>query len=372
MSGKTVFVALSGGVDSSVAAYLLKQKGFDVVGVYFKNFNPLGDREFCKQAGASAQKVAETLNIPFKVYDLQKEYEQKVFDYMLKSYKQGITPNPDAFCNREIKFGVFAQRAFAEGAGKIATGHYARVLNIPFYKKGLLLSAFDKNKDQSYFLSLTDPTVFKRVIFPLGKLYKSEVRKLAKKAGLHTADKKDSQGLCFVGEKESLRGILQKFIKPHKGKLIDLSGQIIGEHDGAEFYTIGQRRGFSIFPEFQTPESRPLFVIDKNIKKNTVTVGTQEQLQEFYKTKRLIKISNINTFLDFKIPFKGKLRIRHRGELYEARVIKKTDSEALVLSCKPLFAPAVGQVATLYVGEFVWFAGVISEIRADNDLSIAR
>jgi tRNA-specific 2-thiouridylase len=259
---KTVYVGLSGGVDSSVSAALLKQQGFNVVGVYMKNWTADVAGVACpwKQDLADARAAAAVLDIPFKVFDFQAEYRSQVVDVMVAEYRAGRTPNPDVMCNAHIKFDLFLRTALADGADLIATGHYART------KNGRLLMAADANKDQTYFLYRVTPEALSRTLFPVGGLTKPEVRKLAAKFGLPTAYKPDSQGICFVGE-VGLREFLMQYIDTTPGPVRHYAtGVKLGEHQGAAFYTNGQRHGLGI------GGGTPFYVTGKDIETNTVLV----------------------------------------------------------------------------------------------------
>ena len=348
-----VYVAMSGGVDSSVAAAMLQEQGYDITGVYFKTYKPDGNKEYCKAQGADARKVCEKLGIPFKVYDLQEDYKKHVFNYMISEYKSARTPNPDIICNKEIKFGIFAKKAFDDGADYIATGHYAR---INCAKKCTLRKAVDEDKDQSYFLSQISKNILHKVIFPLGEYKKSETRKLAKKFSLHIAEKKDSQGLCFIGHEIHLKDFLKKYIDVQKGELLNVRGDVIGEHDGVVFYTFGERRGFDIAPAYKTTNMPRFFVISKDLKNNTLTVGNIEELRNANSGTKSVIIKNTNWFIDE--PIKDKkydCRIRHRGELYKCSFFENK----ITFDVTP-YSPASGQFLAIYDEELCLGGGVIT------------
>jgi len=280
---RKVFVGMSGGVDSSVAAFLLKEQGYDVTGVYINGFNVDG----CSERDAEdARRVADHLGIPFYVIDAREDYFEYVVQYMIDGYKKGLTPNPDVMCNKEIKFGIFLDKALKLGADYIATGHYVRLvtskkqsvtsknyeLPITSYR---LFSAKDLNKDQSYFLWTLTQEQLKHCLFPIGEYIKLEVREIAKKAKLPTAEKKDSQGICFLG-KVKLPEFLKEYIKPKKGDVLNTEGNKIGEHEGARFYTIGQRHiniQHTTNDKQQKTNQRPYYVAEKNVKKNILIVA---------------------------------------------------------------------------------------------------
>ena len=261
-----VYVGMSGGVDSSVTAALLKDQGYDVTGVYMKNWTRDLPGMVCpwKEDYNDAKRVATRLGIPFKVFDFQKEYRQKVVDYMIAEYQAGRTPNPDVMCNQEVKFKLFLEAALADGAELIATGHYARV------KDGKLYAGIDPAKDQSYFLCRVTEDALRKSLMPIGEYSKGEVRELARRYGLPTAEKKDSQGICFVG-KVGIKDFLMQFVKTKPGKIINQKGEVVGEHDGALFYTIGQRQGLGV------GGGLPYYVVGKNMDKNEVYVTTDLQ-----------------------------------------------------------------------------------------------
>lgn len=265
MADKTkVFVGMSGGVDSSVTAKLLIDQGYDVTGVYMKNWSQDLPGFVCpwKEDYQDAKRVAVQLGIPFKLYDFETEYRQKVVDYMLDGYKAGITPNPDIMCNQEVKFKLFLEAALADGADMIATGHYARI------DEGKLLTGIDTNKDQSYFLYRASQAALLKSLMPIGEYEKPHVRALAKQFGLATAEKKDSQGICFVGKVGIKEFLLAELGRQPFGPIIDQTGKVLGEHDGALFYTIGQRHGLSV------GGGLPYYVVGKDMAKNEVYVTT--------------------------------------------------------------------------------------------------
>ena len=339
-SAKKVFVGLSGGVDSSVAAYLLKNEKdsdgspkYDVVGVYLNCWNKDGCNE--KEA-ADAKSVAEYLDIPFYSLDLQKEYKDKVVDYMVDGYKKGITPNPDVMCNKEIKFGLFLGKALKMGADFIASGHYVRLVK---NGEGLELhQAKDKSKDQSYFLWTLTQGQLKRSLFPIGDYTKKEVREIAKEVGLPTADKKDSQGICFIGE-VSLKDFLGEYLQKKEGDVLNTEGEVIGTHDGAQFYTIGQRHGLGI------GGGGPYYVADKDVKVNTVTLATKED-KELYQKKA--KVVGINIISEKEFPKKVMVRVRYRQPLQASELQEVTDDSYLVKFDKPQEFIASGQSAVFY------------------------
>lgn len=285
---QSVMVAMSGGVDSSVAAALLKKKGFDVKGVFIKVWS---DPELpCtqKEDRLDAMRVALQLKIPFEVWDFTREYKRKVVDYMIESYRKGVTPNPDVMCNKHIKFGLFLKKALKEGVDFIATGHYVRKFSISEKVNGKFIIRYglkvakDSNKDQSYFLWTLTQDQLAKCIFPIGDYLKKDVRKIAEKFGLATADKKDSQGICFLGEID-LKNFLKKYILVSPGSIQLSSGEIIGKHEGLPFYTIGQRKGIGL-------SGGPYFVLKKDFKRNTLIV-TKKETELFSSELRVEKVN---------------------------------------------------------------------------------
>lgn len=335
---KKVFVGMSGGVDSSVAAYLLQQQGFDLVGVFLKSYNVDG----CEERDAEdARRVAEYLKIPFYVFDMREEYFSLVVAEMIEGYRNGITPNPDILCNREIKFGLFWERAKKLGADYIATGHYARIKN----KK--LLAGVDKNKDQSYFLWKLKEEDLSHSLFPIGGYEKPAVRKIAKKAGLPTAEKKDSQGICFLG-KVKLPEFLKKYINKKLGDIVDTEGNIIGKHDGAHFYTIGQRHiGTQVRNKKNGNDPKRFYIAEKDVEKNVLIVAEGEKHPALYKKEiQLVDMNFIN-----KCPV-GKTtkiycRVRYRQPLQKAELWNKAGKWHVTFE-RPVKFVARGQSAVFY------------------------
>ncbi|MFH0890713.1 MAG: tRNA 2-thiouridine(34) synthase MnmA [Candidatus Liptonbacteria bacterium] len=290
--GRRVFVGMSGGVDSSVAALLLKRRGYDVIGVFMRCYNLDG----CAERDAEdARRVAEKIKIPFYVWDFEEEYKKRVVEYMIDGYRKGITPNPDVMCNREIKFGLFLERALEMGADYVATGHYVvkrETYNVKHGGKKVsrftLHVSRDANKDQSYFLWTLTQKQLTHCLFPIGDYLKPRVREIARRAGLPTAEKKDSQGICFLGM-VSMDEFLEKYIPRRRGDVLDVKGRKIGEHVGAHFYTIGQRRGIGNIKHQKGNRTHvPVYVVRKNIRKNTVTVAEGAEDPELYR-----KVSNL-------------------------------------------------------------------------------
>jgi tRNA-specific 2-thiouridylase len=352
MKSKKVVIALSGGVDSSVAAYLLKKQGYNLIGLFMKNWHDenatISDECPWLEDSNDAMLVAEKLKIPFKTVDLSKEYKKRIIDYMFKEYSNGRTPNPDILCNKEIKFDVFMKLALSLDADYVATGHYSQIelTNNSEYR---LLQGVDKIKDQSYFLCQLNQKQLSKILFPIGHLKKSEVRDIAKKNYLITADKKDSQGLCFVG-KIRLPEFLQQKLKRKKGDIIEIpsnsqvfkiksegnqsrlsdlskkyefsknDGKIIGEHNGAYYYTIGQRKGLAV-----GGYDEPIFVIGINTKSNEIFVGKGKNHPGLIKKAIQIDIGTINWVndsynIDLIKTLKLKARIRYRQPLQDITI----------------------------------------------------
>jgi len=373
---KLVYVAMSGGVDSSVAAALLKKRGFDVVGVFMKPWQPkIGSFCMWKEDREDAIRAASALGIPFETWDFSEQYKKSVTDYMVREYKAGRTPNPDVMCNKKIKFGLFFDRAMKEGADYIATGHYVKIKRAQanFYDRsafpakaslvpGLsktqadkpvrstnwlysLYTAKDKNKDQSYFLWTLKQKQLGKYLFPIGDYIKPEVRKLAKKFGLPNHDKKDSQGVCFIGPLD-MKGFLKTRIKSRKGKILNLTGKILGEHDGVYYYTIGQRHGLDL-----GIGGGPYYVVSKNIRKNVIYVGNEKDL--YSKKLKVSGVSWINK--EPKLPTQLDIRMRYRAGL--TRGILKKNGELELKN--PERAVTSGQSAVFYRKSELLGGGII-------------
>lgn len=344
-----IYVGMSGGVDSSLAAALLLKQGHNVTGVYMKNWTQDLPGMKCPWADdlADAKRVAVQLGIDFKVFDFQKEYRQQVVDYMIAEYKAGRTPNPDIMCNQEIKFKIFLQAALQDGADAIATGHYAKV------KNGELLVAEDAAKDQTYFLYRVTKDALQKTFFPIGDLKKPEVRAKAEKLGLVTAGKKDSQGICFVGE-VGIKDFLSQYVTTEPGDIIDKkSGKIIGQHDGAIFYTIGQRHGLGI------GGGLPYYVTSKDIDKNIVYVTTDINDQSLWLDK--VELNQPHWIGETAETGKTyKVRTRYRAPLIDAKVVKISDDTIELTLQNTARAITAGQSVVIYSDDKVLGGGIVA------------
>lgn len=348
------YVGMSGGVDSSVTAALLKEQGYDVTGVFMKNWTKSLPGFDCpwREDLADAKRVAIQLGIPFKIYDFETEYKHKVVDYMIEEFQSGRTPNPDIMCNQEVKFKLFLDTALDDGADMIATGHYAII------KEDGLYMATDKSKDQSYFLYRVPKIALDKTLFPLGEMKKTEVRARAKELGLVTASKKDSVGICFVGQ-VGIKEFLSNYIETEPGDIIEKSsGIIIGQHDGAIFYTIGQRHGLNV------GGGLPYYVVGKDMDRNEVYVTTD--LNDHALWRKSFTIQSPHWLPDLQgstlSSVQGRtlqVRVRHLGALTACKLVCRDDTWYVQLD-QPIRALAPGQSAVIYDGDQVLGGGVIA------------
>jgi tRNA-uridine 2-sulfurtransferase len=373
---KRVFVGLSGGVDSAVSAALLKERGFDVTGVFIRAWQPDWLPCSWREERRDAMKVCLHLDIPFLFFDFEKEYKQGVVDKMISEYKANRTPNPDVLCNREIKFGSFWKKAKDLGADYIATGHYANIArkstevfsaeNLPGSRAAALRDTFpaqyslhegkDKEKDQSYFLWTLNEDDLSHTIFPVGEMEKKEVRQLAEKYKLPVALKKDSQGICFLGD-VSMEEFLTHFIEAKPGRVLNSEGEKIGRHRGLIYYTIGERHGFEV--DKKTPESGPFYIVAKDAETNTLVVSDkEEEIKEFSPSKILLK--NVNWISEPETP-ELSARIRYRGE--KLPLTLSTHGKKLMVEFKePVRGLSLGQSLVFYEGEVCLGGGVMDKI----------
>jgi len=336
---------MSGGVDSSVSAYLLKKQGYDVSGVFIRVWQPENGECTWKEERRDAMRVCAHLDIPFITLDLRDEYKKGVVDYMFHEYSIGNIPNPDVMCNREVKFGAFWKWAKENGADFIATGHYAQNIN------GKLLEGKDKNKDQSYFLWTLEMYELGHILFPVGHLDKPELRKIAEKAKIPVFDKKDSQGVCFLGQID-MKQFLKEHIETHKGDALDLEGNVIGEHDGAVLYALGERHGFEIFKN--TNNQGRLYITSKNILNNTITVGPEVKIDKNLDSAILVK----NVVLRDELDTIKTCRLRYRQTKINIKSIEKEHSYYRVILENPEMHSA-GQSIVFYDEEVCVGGGVM-------------
>lgn len=355
-----VVVGMSGGVDSSVTALVLKEQGYDVIGIFMKNWDDTNDSGFCSATEdyEDVERVAEQLGIPYYSVNFEKEYWDKVFTYFLDEYKSGRTPNPDVMCNKEIKFKAFLNHAVSLGADYVATGHYAQIHYID--DEYQLIKGVDTNKDQTYFLNALSQKQLSKVMFPLGHMQKAEVRKKAEEAGLATAKKKDSTGICFIGERD-FKEFLQTFIPAQPGKMETVDGEVKGNHDGLMYYTLGQRQGLGI-----GGAGEPWFVIDKDLERNVLIVGQGFHHEGLYSSG--LKAEGMNWILDqpFDSAFTCKAKFRYRQDDQLVTVTPRENGRADIQFHEKQRAVTPGQAVVLYDQDRCLGGGTIDEVIREN------
>ncbi|MGY3766027.1 tRNA 2-thiouridine(34) synthase MnmA [Vagococcus vulneris] len=353
-----VVVGMSGGVDSSVTALLLKEQGYDVVGVFMKNWDDTDENGVCTATEdyKDVAKVANQIGIPYYSVNFEKEYWDRVFQYFLDEYTRGRTPNPDVMCNKEIKFKAFLDYALQLGANYVATGHYARVTRD---ENGVshMLRGFDNNKDQTYFLSQLSQEQLAKTMFPLGHLEKKEVRAIAERAGLATAKKKDSTGVCFIGEK-NFKEFLGKYLPAQPGKMVTLDGVVKGEHSGLMYYTIGQRQGLGIGGG-KGEEALPWFVVGKDLVTNTLYVGQGFHHEHLYSDYLEASDIHFTTHQEMPKEFKCTAKFRYRQKDTGVTVKLIGQNQAQVIFDEPVRAITPGQAVVFYNGEECLGGGMI-------------
>lgn len=356
-----VVVGMSGGVDSSVAALLLKQQGYDVIGIFMKNWDDTDENGVCTATEDynDVIRVCNQIGIPYYAVNFEKQYWDKVFSYFLDEYKAGRTPNPDVMCNKEIKFKAFLEHAMNLGADYLATGHYAQVV----YRDGeyKMLRGFDENKDQTYFLNQLSQNQLSKVLFPIGELEKAKVREIAQEAGLATAAKKDSTGICFIGER-NFKNFLGQYLPAQPGMMETLEGEVKGKHDGLMYYTIGQRHGLGI-----GGSGDPWFAIGKDLKKNVLFVGQGFHNEKLYSDS--ILADSISWVSDNPKPteFECTAKFRYRQEDHKVTVRLLEDQKAQVLFHAPIRAVTPGQAVVFYDGEECLGGGTIDIVYKNGE-----
>ena len=357
LANNRIVIGMSGGVDSAVAAAKLKEQGKDVVGVFMKNWDEILDSGECTATAdfKDVRSVCDALNIPYYTVNFQKEYYNRVFSYFLEEYKNGRTPNPDVMCNSEIKFDAFLNFAYKTGAKGIATGHYARLDKSDGIK---LLKGKDLNKDQSYFLCMLKADQLKDVLFPVGDMDKKDVREMALKLNLSVADKKDSTGICFIGERK-FKEFLKGFLPAQPGDMISLDGEYIGKHEGLMYYTLGQRRGLNIGGREKGTGGR-WFVVEKDLKKNILYVVQEDQSALYSKALDAINFNWISGGAPSET-FECMAKFRYRQPDQKVRVNVNGDNVHIDFSEKQR-AVTPGQYAVLYDGDVCLGGGVIDNV----------
>lgn len=347
-----VYVGMSGGVDSSLTAALLTEQGYDVTGIYMKNWTRDLPGMKCPWADdlADAKRVAVQLGIDFRVFDFETEYKGKVVDYMITEYQAGRTPNPDIMCNQEVKFKLFLNTALEDGADMIATGHYAKVKHVGDRSTGILCKAVDTSKDQTYFLYRVTGRALDRTLMPIGEYNKTKVREMARKRGLYTAAKKDSQGICFVGQ-IGIRDFLSQYVETQPGNIVDKqTGQAVGQHNGAIFYTLGQRHGLNL------GGGLPYYVVGKDMDKNEVHVT--RDISDNTLWRQNVELHSVHWINDAPMNGTYDIRIRHQAPLVPADIIVQGDRAELTIG-QPQRAIAAGQSVVVYDGDVCLGGGIV-------------
>lgn len=362
---KKVVLGMSGGVDSSVAAVLLKEQGYDVIGVFMKNWEEKDENGVCmaEEDYKDVIAVAEQLGIPYYSVNFVKEYWDRVFTYFLEEYKKGRTPNPDVMCNKEIKFRAFLDYAMKLGADYVATGHYARIVHEEKEEKGkikiksTMLRGIDDNKDQTYFLCQLNQEQLEKVLFPLGEYTKPQIREIAEKHNLATAKKKDSTGICFIGERD-FNKFLSQYLPAKSGNIVNTQGKVLGHHNGLMYYTIGQRKGIGI-GNTKEGTGEPWFVVDKDLEKNELIV-TQGDNSVLY-SKGLIA-TNFNFINEVQFPLECTVKFRYRQKDTKVVINKLNENEYEVMFDEPQKAVTLGQIVVAYDEEICLGGGIIDKI----------
>ena len=358
---KKVVLGMSGGVDSSVAAILLKEQGYDVIGVFMKNWEEKDENGVCmaEEDYKDVIAVAEQLEIPYYSVNFVKEYWDKVFTYFLDEYKKGRTPNPDVMCNKEIKFRAFLDYAMKLGADYVATGHYARIIHEEKDGKikSTMLRGIDDNKDQTYFLCQLSQEQLEKVLFPLGEYTKPQIREIAEKYNLATAKKKDSTGICFIGERD-FNKFLSQYLPAKGGNIVNTQGKVLGHHNGLMYYTIGQRKGIGI-GNTKEGTGEPWFVVDKDLEKNELIV-TQGDNSVLY-SKGLIA-TDFNFINEVRFPLECTVKFRYRQKDTKVVINKLNENEYEVIFDEPQKAVTLGQIVVAYDGEVCLGGGIIDKI----------
>lgn len=355
-SQKTVFVGVSGGVDSSVALSLLLNQGYDVVGVFIRTWQPDWVECTWREERKDAMRVCAQLKVPFLELDLEKEYKEGVADYMIREYQEGRTPNPDVMCNKEIKFGAFLSWARSRGADFIATGHYVRAEQKNGQTK--LLRGIDGNKDQSYFLWTLGQEELQYCLFPIGDYKKENIRSLAASLDLPTAEKKDSQGICFMGEID-MKEFLSHYIPQKNGDVLNDEGNVIGTHRGVLFYTLGERHGFDIAPEYKKTNESPYYVVGKDLKKNTLHVSHNPLALGFSrKIFHLGEVVDNQTLFSDGSHYEGQ--IRYRSKTIPFKILSyHRDDKKMEIEFEKEIVVAPGQSVVIYRGDECLGGGIV-------------